>query len=92
MIQLTADELPIGNFSDVRPALSRIRIEGLYLDEVEVFDLRRALEAVQLLISFLTKRESEIYPYLYELIQGVETFPLIINRIDSILNKFGKML
>ncbi|MBP6356222.1 MAG: endonuclease MutS2, partial [Paludibacter sp.] len=86
-----ADELPIGNFYDVRPALSRIRIEGLYLDEVEVFDLRRALEAVQLLISFLTKRESEIYPYLHELIQGVETFPLIINRIDSVLNKFGKI-
>ena len=75
----------------MRPALSRIRIEGLYLDEVEVFDLRRALEAVQLLISFLTKRESEIYPYLYDLIQGAETFPLIINRIDSILNKFGKI-
>ena len=86
-----ADELPIGNFYDVRPALSRIRIEGLYLDEVEVFDLRRALEAVQLLVVFLTKRESGVYPYLHELIQGVETFPLIINRIDSILNKFGKI-
>ncbi len=86
-----ADELPIGNFYDVRPALSRIRIEGLYLDEVEVFDLRRALEALQLLVVFLTKRESGVYPYLHELIQGVETFPLIINRIDSILNKFGKI-
>ena len=86
-----ADELPIGDFYDVRPALSRVRIEGLFLDELEVFDLRRALEAVRRLVAFLTKHEAEVYPHLHELVNGIETFPLIINRIDSILNKFGKI-
>lgn len=86
-----ADELPIGDFYDVRPALSRVRIEGLFLDELEVFDLRRALEAVRRLVAFLTKHEAEVYPHLHELIDGIETFPLIINRIDGILNKFGKV-
>ncbi|HLP05666.1 MAG TPA: Smr/MutS family protein [Paludibacter sp.] len=86
-----ADELPIGDFYDVRPALSRVRIEGLFLDELEVFDLRRALEAVRRLVAFLTKHEAEVYPYLHELVNGIETFPLIINRIDGILNKFGKV-
>jgi DNA mismatch repair protein MutS2 len=86
-----SDELPIGDFYDVRPALSRVRIEGLFLDELEVFNLRRALEAVRLLVAFLTRHEAEVYPHLHELVSGVETFPLIINRIDSILNKFGKV-
>ena len=86
-----ADELPIGDFYDVRPALSRVRIEGLFLDELEVFDLRRALEAVRRLVAFLTKHEAEVYPHLHELVNGIDTFPLIINRIDSILNKFGKI-
>ena len=86
-----ADELPIGDFYDVRPALSRVRIEGLFLDELEVFDLRRALEAVRRLVAFLTKHEVEVYPHLHELVTGIETFPLIINRIDGILNKFGKV-
>ena len=86
-----ADELPIGDFYDVRPALSRVRIEGLFLDELEVFDLRRALEAVRRLVAFLTKHEAEVYPHLHELVKGIETFPLIINRIDGILNKFGKV-
>lgn len=86
-----ADELPIGDFYDVRPALSRIRVEGLFLDELEVFDLRRALEAVRLLVAFLTKHEAEVYPHLHELVRDIETFPLIVNRIDSILNKFGKI-
>jgi len=86
-----SDELPIGDFYDVRPALSRVRIEGLFLDELEVFDLRRALEAVRRLVAFLTKHEAEVYPHLHELVNGIETFPLIINRIDGILNKFGKV-
>jgi len=86
-----SDELPIGDFYDVRPALSRIRIEGLFLDELEVFDLRRALEAVRRLVAFLSKHEAEVYPHLHELVVGVDTFPLIIQRIDAILNKFGKI-
>ena len=91
VITTDSDELPIGDFYDVRPALSRVRIEGLFLDELEVFNLRRALEAVRLLVAFLTRHEAEVYPHLHELVSGVETFPLIINRIDSILNKFGKV-
>jgi len=86
-----ADELPIGDFYDVRPALSRVRVEGLYLDELEVFNLRRALEAVRLLVAFLTRHDAEVYPHLHELVSGIETFPLIISRIDGILNKFGKV-
>ena len=86
-----SDELPIGDFYDVRPALSRVRIEGLFLDELEVFNLRRALEAVRLLVAFLTRHDAEVYPHLHELVSGIETFPLIINRIDGILNKFGKV-
>jgi len=86
-----SDELPIGDFYDVRPALSRVRIEGLFLDELEVFDLRRALEAVRRLVVFLTKNEETLYPHLHELVQGIDTFPTIIKRIDDLLNKFGKV-
>src|ERR1035437_5384960 len=60
-----ADELPIGDFYDVRPALSRVRIEGLFLDEMEVFDLRRALEAVRRLVAFFSKNKAEGYPPFY---------------------------
>ena len=91
LITTDHEELPVGDFYDVRPALMRVRIEGLYLDEFEVFDMRRALDAVRLLVSFISKHDEIIYPHLHQLVQGVATFPLIINRIDSILNKFGKL-
>lgn len=84
-------EIPIGDFYDVRSSLTRIRVEGLFLDELEVFDLRRSLEAVRRLVSFIQKHEAEEFPYMCELIKDLGTFPEIIQRIDRILDKFGKI-
>lgn len=90
---LTTDgeELPIGDFFDIRQALSRVRVEGLFLDEAEVFGLWRALEAVRKLVSFLKRQDETPYPYLAELLPGTDTFPLVIRRIEGLLNKFGKL-
>lgn len=90
---LTADaeEMPIGDFFDIRQALSRVRVEGLFLDETEVFGLWRALEAVRRLVAFLTRKEDTPYPYLSELLPGTEVFPMVIKRIEGLLNKFGKI-
>ncbi len=91
VISSEGDELPVGDFYDIRHALSRVRVEGLFLDETEVFGLWRALEAVRKLVAFLTKKDDNPYPHLTELLPGTETFPLITKKIDSILNKFGKI-
>lgn len=85
------DEFPANYFFDVRPALSRIRIEGTYLDQSELFDLRRSLETINALVRFFRKEdESEIkYPRLTERAGDVEVFPFLLNAIDRILDKFG---
>ncbi len=87
----SADDFPANFFFDVRPALKRIRIEGTFLEESELFDLRRSLDTIQGIIRFLHPREDEdiLYPYLYELSGDVSVFPHLISRIDSILDKFG---
>jgi DNA mismatch repair protein MutS2 len=85
------DELPVGDFYDIRQALARVRVEGLFLDETEVFGLWRALDAVRKLAAFLTRKDESPYPHLSALLPGTGTFPLIIKRIESILNKFGKL-
>ena len=41
------DGFPDQFFFDVRPSLKRVRIEGMYLDEQELFDLRRSLETIR---------------------------------------------
>ncbi|MHB9056844.1 MAG: endonuclease MutS2 [Paludibacteraceae bacterium] len=94
MLQLIlseADEMPVGDFFDVRNALSRVQVIGLFLDESEIFDLKRSLEAVQKLVFFFSKQNEELFPKLHELIDEVHTFTLIIKQIDTILNKFGKI-
>lgn len=91
VITSEGEELPVGDFFDIRQALARVRVEGLFLDEAEVFGLWRVLDAVRKLVAFLTKKDEVPYPYLAELLPDTETFPSIVKRIDGLLNKFGKI-
>ena len=87
-----ADDFPANFFFDVRPSLKRIRIEGTFLEETELFDLRRSLDTIQGILRFLRpdSEEDEIkYPFLYELSKEVGSFPQLIKQIDAILDKFG---
>lgn len=89
------DSFPEQYFFDVRPSLRRIRVEGMYLDELEVFDLRRSLETINSIMRFLhwEEAESDNYPYpaLQALAGDVAVFPQLIGAIDRILDKFGKI-
>lgn len=92
------DDFPSRYFFDVRPSLKRIRVEGLYMDESELFDLRRSLETIRDVVRFLRQTDDEEdeeahspYPALYELAGEVMVFPMLIARINDILDKFGKV-
>ncbi|MEG1520908.1 MAG: endonuclease MutS2 [Bacteroidales bacterium] len=86
------NEFPDNYFFDVRPALKRIRVEGTFLDESDLFDLRRSLDTIRSIIRFLNPEDGEIlYPYLQELSGNITVFPQLINRIDAILDKFGRI-
>ena len=82
-------------FFDVRPSLKRIRIEGMYMDEQELFDLRRSLETIRDIIRFLQRNDEEEsdcpYPSLKKLAGDITVFPQLITKIDGILNKYGKI-
>lgn len=93
------DGFPDQFFFDVRPSLKRIRIEGMYLDEQELFDLRRSLETIRDIVRFLQRNKEEEeeeeaaspYPSLKRLAGDIAVFPQLIGKIDSILNKYGKI-
>jgi DNA mismatch repair protein MutS2 len=87
------DNFPSNYFLDVRPALKHIRIEGTWIDETDLFDLRRSLQTIRDIVSFLKKEEEENtpYPYLYHLAGDIVVFPQLINKIDAILDKFGRI-
>ena len=73
-----ADDFPLQYFFDTRPALSRIRIEGTHLEEGELFDLRRSLETICRIVSFLSRSDGDeawLYPALHWLTTDIRTFP-----------------
>ena len=119
------DDFPMQFFFDVREAVTRIRMENTHLEEDEVWDLRRSLQTIADIVSYLSRGYEEggtrnenshaavqttptppnlggekaqngnspqyPYPALQRLTEGVVTFPAMIRRIDSILDKFGKI-
>ena len=92
------DTFPNQYFFDVRPALHRATIEGLYMDEGELFDLRRSLDTIGQIVVFLRRNDVDDdenkdskYPCLEALAADVQSFPALVRRIDSIVGKFGKI-
>ena len=100
-IQEERDDFPMQYFFDVRESIKRIRLENTHLEEDEVWDLRRSLETIANIIRYLNGAEDAAdaaadaveykYPTLQKLTEGIQTFPAMIRRIDSILDKFGRI-
>lgn len=94
------DNFPAQYFFDVRPSLKRIKIEGLYLDEQELFDLKRSLETIRDIVRFLSSYSEEenedktshtLYPRLDRLASDITVFPQVISKINAILSPYGKI-
>lgn len=106
-LQEEEENFPLNYFFDVRQSVARLRLEGTHMEEDELFDLRRSLGTVNDIVTYLNRKDEDaavaatddgwrkdpVYPYpaLHELAEGVVTFPQILQRIDQILDKFGKI-
>ncbi len=92
------------NFFDVREPLIRLRAERTYMEEPQLFDLKRSLQTANYLMKIIGSansgdsdedtagnEEEHRYPALWKRTENIDTFPEIVNRIDAILNKYGKV-
>lgn len=82
---------PVSFYFDVREALERIRLEGRFLEVEELFDLKRALETLRAVVSFFSGPRSETLPLLSAKASQIRVYPYIAERIDTVLNKSGKI-
>lgn len=85
---------PANYFIDVRYALKRIRPEGTFADETELFDLKRSLQTIRDIVTFfsLSYEDDETpYPALSAMAGNTPVFPLLIKQIDEIIDKYGKV-
>ena len=87
---------PHGEIYDLREALARIRVEGLFMDEAELFALRKMLDYAGQLERFFSTLDKTKYPLLAN--QSSEQTDThhrgvshLIQAIDLILDRYGKM-
>jgi DNA mismatch repair protein MutS2 len=83
------------NFFDVRQALVKLRPEKTYLEEIDLYNLKRSLSTINDLIRFFLNIDDDEkkrkYATLIKLSETTPNFPSLINKIDDVLNKYGKV-
>ncbi len=90
VLQDASLSFPHGEIYDLREALSRIRIEGLFLDEAELFSLRKTLDYVAQVERFFRTLDQERFPVLSALTTG-NTLGHIVTEIDRLLDRYGRL-
>ncbi len=86
-----SDNFPDEGYYDLRPVLRRIRVEGTYMEVDEISALQRSLLSIASIIKFFSSDDEQPYPALSRMVAGAVAFPTITRRIESILDKFGKI-
>ncbi len=88
---------PRGEIHDLREALARIRVEGLYMDEGELFALRKTLDYAYQMEIFLRNLDAARFPIWHQRSEAegdlgdVRSIDLIIRSIDKVLDKYGQL-
>ncbi len=93
-------DFPSSNYIDVRPHLSRARVEGLALTEAELYDLKLALRTVQDCLRFLSKpmqarpglagrEETNAFPFLRELAGPIGVNKVLTDALDRVIDDRG---
>ena len=79
----------VDNDFEVRPALGKIRIEGAYATEEELFALRKHMDSLRIVLSYFRKADRLVAPNLKELSDDVKYYPAVFDSIDRIIDKTG---
>ncbi len=82
----------VGEYTNIDGVISKLNIEGSFLDVEEVVTLRRALSAGGSILKFIEeKSQGGAYPSLLGRGEGVNALPWIVSQIDTIVDGFSKI-
>ena len=87
------EEFPLTFIGDINEELQHCKVEGTYLTEAALFNLKRSLDTMSDVARFFTCAEDEPpkYPALADVASDMMQFPLLSKEIASIIDKFGNI-
>ncbi len=90
-VLLAASDFPTADMSDIRTALDKIKVDGLYLSEDELLELVLVLSITQEVFDFFARAAEDEYPALRLHASRLTTFPLLLTEITKILDSKGEI-
>ncbi len=90
IIQYT-DNFPTSYFIDTNAYFEKTQDIATYFTPKELFDIVRSLTTIKSIINFFKNDEENNYPTLKKLTQEVKIFPCVIQRINSVIDKYGEI-
>lgn len=84
------EPLQINAFFDIKTLADKIKVEGAYLIEEELFKIYTSLQTVFVVIRFFDEREN-IYPNLEALFEHLPVERNILTHIETVLDAKGKI-
>jgi DNA mismatch repair protein MutS2 len=77
------------NSFEVRPALNKIRIEGAFITQEELFNLKRHLESLKSVLNYFRSSDESTYPSLRKRAMQVKYYPEVYDSIERVIDKNG---
>lgn len=82
---------PVDHYHNLIPVLKKIRVEGMFLDVQELFEMRLSLDIVKAILSYFREDEEDEYPLLRKKSREVKMYPFVLDAINKILTTRGKI-
>lgn len=82
---------PIDHYHNLIPILKKIRVEGMFPDVRELYEMRLSLESIKAILFYFLEDEEIEYPLLRKKCQEVKMYPFVLEAINKILNSRGKI-
>jgi len=83
------DAMSFDNSFEVRPALNKIRVDGAFVSEEELFSIKRHLESLKVVLDYFRNSDPNRYPSLKKRASMVVYYPVVYDEIERIIDKHG---
>lgn len=85
------EAFPAQDYFDLEEELHRLRIEGTFIDQEKLHELKLSLRTISLIIQYFQKHSEEDFPELNALSKNLEFNTLILQKAEKILDEKGEI-